>query len=345
MILLALVAVILTTAAVALVGWKLAGLPIAAAIALGAIVAPPDAAAAAAVLDQFRPPRRIMAILQGESLLNDATALLIYRMAVVAAAGPLLLGSAVPMVALSAIGSVVLGYVLARLFGVIIRRVDDPASATILQFVGTFGVWILADRIGLSAIITLVVYAMTIARTAPRETPARNRVSSYSVWETAVFVLNVLAFVMMGLQARPIIERLSGGDMAGALLFAGAVLLTVIVVRLAWVLGCGALIRSFGFGDQETSGEAKGLSAAAWRDPGSSPFWRARRRQRGEVRHRQREHRRGDRRVDRARVSMFLLGLVLLLLAPRAAEAVARTGRRQPLSRAGVGLLGSSCCP
>ena len=263
LILLALVAVILTTAAVALVGWKFAGLPIAAAIALGAIVAPPDAAAAAAVLDQFRPPRRIMAILQGESLLNDATALLIYRMAVVAAAGPLLLGSAVPMVALSAIGSMVLGYVLARLFGVIIRRVDDPASATILQFVGTFGVWMLADRIGLSAIITIVVYAMTIARTAPRDTPARNRVSSYSVWETAVFVLNVLAFVMMGLQARPIIERLSGGDMAGALLFAGAVLLTVIVVRLAWVLGCGALIRSLGL--RRSGGTRRGQRL--WRRP------------------------------------------------------------------------------
>ena len=134
-----------------------------------------------------------------------------------------------------------------------------PASATILQFVGTFGVWILADRIGLSAIITIVVYAMTIARTAPRDTPASNRVSSYSVWETAVFVLNVLAFVMMGLQARPILERLSGGDMAGALLFAGAVLLTVIVVRLAWVLGCGALIRSFGSGDREAPGEAEGF--------------------------------------------------------------------------------------
>ena len=259
LILLALVAVILTTGAVAMVGWKLAGLPIAAAIALGAIVAPPDAAAAAAVLDQFRPPHRIMAILQGESLLNDATALLIYRMAVVAAAGPLLLGDAVPMVALSAIGSLVLGYVLARLFAVIIKRVDDVASATILQFVGTFGIWILADRIGLSAIITIVVYAITIARTAPRDTPARNRVSSYSVWETAVFVLNVLAFVMMGLQARPIIERLSGGDMTGALLFAGAVLLTVIAVRMAWVLGCGALLRSLGSGDGETPGDATGF--------------------------------------------------------------------------------------
>ena len=82
---LVLVAVVLTTAAVAFVGWAIAGLPIAAAIALGAIVAPPDAAAASAVLNQLKPPRRIMAILQGESLLNDATALLIYRMAVVAA--------------------------------------------------------------------------------------------------------------------------------------------------------------------------------------------------------------------------------------------------------------------
>jgi len=86
---------------VALIGWELAGLPLAAAIALGAIVAPPDAAAAAAVLRQFRPPRRLMAVLQGESLLNDATALLAYRMAVVAATGVLVLASAIPILALS----------------------------------------------------------------------------------------------------------------------------------------------------------------------------------------------------------------------------------------------------
>src|SRR5262245_55414439 len=93
---LAVFAVIVTTAAVALVGWTLAGLPIAAAVALGAIVAPPDAIAAAAVLGQLRPPRRIVAILQGESLLNDATALLIYRLAVAAAAGTLMVTSALP---------------------------------------------------------------------------------------------------------------------------------------------------------------------------------------------------------------------------------------------------------
>src|SRR5262245_12366822 len=234
---LAVAAVIVTTAAVALVGWKLAGLPIAAAIALGAIVAPPDAAAATAVLGQLRPPRRIMAILQGESLLNDATALLIYRVAVTAAAGALVLTSALPLLALSAIGSVVAGYVLARLYLVATRPVSDAASAIVLQFVSAFGVWILADRLQLSAIITMVVYAMTLARSAPRRTTARNRVSSYSVWETAVFVLNVLAFVLMGLQARPILGRLSAESWTEPLLLAAAVLATVIVVRLLWVLG------------------------------------------------------------------------------------------------------------
>jgi monovalent cation/hydrogen antiporter len=240
---LAVVAVLVTTAAVALIGWKLAGLPLAAAIALGAIVAPPDAAAAAAVLKQFRPPRRIMAVLQGESLLNDATALLIYRMAVVAATGTFVLGSAAPMLALSVAGSVVAGYGLARLFLLAMTRVTDAATSTILQFIGTFGVWILADRVGLSAIVTMVVYAITLARSAPRTTTPRNRVSSYSVWETAVFVLNVLAFVLMGLQARPILNRLSEEGRVDALLLGAAVLVTVIVIRLAWVLAAGFFVR------------------------------------------------------------------------------------------------------
>jgi Na+/H+ antiporter len=241
---LAFVAVVLTTAAVALVGWKLAGLPPAAAVALGAIVAPPDAVAAAAVLGQFRPPRRIVAILQSESLLNDATALLIYRAAMIATAGSFVLSSAAPMLVLSALGSLFAGYVFARLSLLAIIRMRDPASATILQFVGTFGVWILADWLGLSAIITMVVYAMTLARYAARRTPARNRISSYSVWETAVFVLNVLAFVLMGLQVRPILSRLSGESRLDALVLAAAVLATVILVRLAWVLAGGAMIRA-----------------------------------------------------------------------------------------------------
>ncbi|RJT38945.1 sodium:proton antiporter [Mesorhizobium waimense] len=240
---LALGAVIFTTAAVAFVGWKLAGLPIAAAIALGAIVAPPDAVAASAVLGQFKVPHRITAILQGESLLNDATALLIYRLAVSATLGSIMLSNAIPTILLSTIGSLVAGYLLGRFSLLTLTRIEDAASSTVVQFAGTFGVWILADRLGLSAIITIVVYAMTIARTAPRLMSARRRVSTYSVWESAVFVLNVLAFVLMGLQARSIVGRLAGEGQAEAFVFAATVLAVVIVSRLVWVMSYGVIIR------------------------------------------------------------------------------------------------------
>jgi CPA1 family monovalent cation:H+ antiporter len=252
LLLLALGAVVFTTVVVAFVGWKMAGLPIAAAIALGAIVAPPDAVAASAVLGQFKVPHRITAILQGESLLNDATALLIYRLAVSAALGSIMLSNAIPVILLSTIGSLIAGYLLGRLSLLTLTRIEDAASSTVVQFAGTFGVWILADKLGLSAIITIVVYAITLARSAPRRMSARRRVSTYSVWESAVFVLNVLAFVLMGLQARSIVGRLSGEGQGEAFLFAATVLVVVIVTRLVWVASYVAIIRWFArFGGED----------------------------------------------------------------------------------------------
>ena len=84
---------------------------------------------------------------------------------------------------------------------------DIPISI-LLQFISTFAVWILAERIGLSAIITVVCYAMTLARHVPAGRDARHRIASYAVWEVTVFVLNVLAFVLIGLQLRAIVMRL-----------------------------------------------------------------------------------------------------------------------------------------
>src|SRR5262245_48680723 len=170
------VAVGLTTAAVAWVGWWLGGLPIAAAVALGAIVAPPDAAAAAAVLGRLRLPRRILHLLQGESLLNDATALVVYRIAVGAAVGTVTLGGAWPIVTLMAVGSPIAGWLLARLYLLGTARVRDAASFTVLTFVGTFGVWMLAARVNLSPIITIVAYGMTLSQQVSYRGTARNRI-------------------------------------------------------------------------------------------------------------------------------------------------------------------------
>jgi monovalent cation/hydrogen antiporter len=261
---LVLVAVVLTTIAVAVVGYVFAGLPLAAAIALGAIVAPPDAVAAAAVLGQLRPPRRTMAILQSESLLNDATALLIYRAAVMSAGGSFVLATAAPLFLLAAVGSIVAGYAAARLLLRLMPLIDDPASATILQFVAVFGLWIGADNLRLSAVITVVAFAMTIARGSPRRMSARNRISSYSVWETAVFVLNVLAFVLMGLQARPILDRLANGNQHDAFVLAGATLVTSIAVRLLWVLGSGAATRAWRGAQAEPGSDMRSDLLIGW---------------------------------------------------------------------------------
>src|SRR6516162_5227176 len=146
---LVLMAVGLTTGAVAVVAHALTGMPWAAAIALGAIVAPPDAAAATVVLRQVNLPHRIVTILEGESLLNDASALLIYRVAVTAmAAGSITLSSAAPTFVLSVMGSVIVGPLLAIAYMrsvALLHKSGDAPSNIILQFIGTFGVWLLAD--------------------------------------------------------------------------------------------------------------------------------------------------------------------------------------------------------
>jgi len=158
-----------TTLGVALVARMLMpGLPWAPAIALGAVVAPPDAAAATAVLRPLRPPHRILTILEGESLLNDASALLIYRLAVGAvAANGFSIGAVAPTFLFAVAGSVIVGPALGWITMRWTNRVQDVPTAVILQFVTTLGVWILADSIGLSGVLTMVCFAITVARTAP----------------------------------------------------------------------------------------------------------------------------------------------------------------------------------
>jgi CPA1 family monovalent cation:H+ antiporter len=243
---LAVVLVLLTTVAVAWAGVALGGLPVAAAIALGAIVAPPDAAAAAAVLRDFNLPRRTVAVLQGESLLNDAVALLVFGLAVSAAVSP---GSAwdslVPRLLIAVPGGAVLGVLCAQLSMRVFQKLAGTLSLIIVQFLTTFGTWILAERLQLSPIVAVVALAGVTARYMPSRTSARDRVNTYAVWATVVFVLNVLAFLLMGLQARDILNQLHSDALVHALAFAGIVLAIVIGVRLAYVMLYGFVLRLF----------------------------------------------------------------------------------------------------
>jgi Na+/H+ antiporter len=251
---LALGAVFLTIIAVAVIARALVpDLPWWAAIALGAIVAPPDAAAATAVLKQLRPPHRLLVILEGESLFNDASALLIYRFAVGATITGVFSGwvFAATLVVVC-IGSVVLAFVLAKLVAFATARITDVPTAVVFQFCGTFAVWMLAELLHLSPILTMVLFAMFISRSTGLG-GARIRVPSYAVWEVAVFVLNVLAFILVGLQLRQIVERTEWTRYLGV---AAGVSVGVVVTRLAWVSGAALLSRwrrgSRGTGDERT---------------------------------------------------------------------------------------------
>jgi CPA1 family monovalent cation:H+ antiporter len=235
---LAIAAVVLTIIAVAVVTHRIVpGISWPAAMTLGAIVAPPDASAAVAVLRRLRPPHRLVVILEGESLFNDASALLAYRIAATAAMTGVIAGwSVVPLFLLTCGGGVVAGILLARFYLWATRRVQDIPISVMLQFIGTFGVWLLASRVGLSSIITMIAYAMTIARRVPARVDARHRISSYAVWDVAVFVLNVLAFVLIGLQLRAIRTRVPDSQWHVYLWSAAAVCGTVILVRFIWVI-------------------------------------------------------------------------------------------------------------
>jgi Na+/H+ antiporter len=241
---LALGAVALTIVVVALVAHALVpGMSWPVAIALGAIVAPPDAAAATTVLKQLRPPNRLLVILEGESLFNDASALLVYRLAVGATVAAFSGWSVLPMLLVVTVGSIVLALVLSRLTLLVIARIRDVATAVVFQFCGTFFVWILAEQLHLSGIITTVVYAMAASRHASEIVPARIRIPSWAVWEVAVFVLNVLAFILVGFQLKSIAARATLATGAQYATVAAVVLVAVIVARIAWVTGAAAFSR------------------------------------------------------------------------------------------------------
>ncbi len=346
---LVLVAVALTVAAVALVARHLVpDMPWAVAIALGAIVAPPDPVSATAVLGPLSPPRRLMVILEGEGLLNDASALLIYRYAVGVALGTALTAAnAVPLFLANSVGSLLLGWVLARLYMLLTRRITDLAIAVVTQFVATFVVWIAAEKLGVSPVLTLVTYAVVLARLAPGHLGAENRRGSYAVWEVAVYVLNALAFILIGLQLQEIGRSIDGG-FAPYAWFGLAILATVIVVRLAWTFVYNAVARLV----QRADG-AGGAADAGGAQLQERPRGRLVRHARpADARHRpgaSRSRGRHDLPAPRPRHRRGLLGRARHAGDPRLdarpAHALAQPLRRRPLrARARVRAPGSDPC-
>jgi monovalent cation/hydrogen antiporter len=227
--------VLVTTAAVAVLAHAVFGLPLAVAVVLGAIVAPPDPVAAVAVTSRLGAPRRLATILEGEGLLNDATALVVYRVAVAAAvSGSFSIGEAGVELVVSAVGGTLVGLAIGWAGGRILRRVDDAAVENTVKLLLPYGTWLAAERLHASGVLAVLACGLLMARNWGSISSGA-RLQARQLWDWLVFVLEGLSFVLIGLQLRTVIAGIEGRSLADLALAALLLNLLVIAVRLAWV--------------------------------------------------------------------------------------------------------------
>jgi CPA1 family monovalent cation:H+ antiporter len=211
-------------------------MPWAVAFALGAIVSPTDAGATSAMLSGMRLPRRVVSVTEGESLVNDATGLVLYKFAVAAAmTGAFSIGEALLEFSWLAVGGVAFGVAIGWLFVRIHRRLDDTQTEIMLSIVLPYSAYLIADALGLSAVLAVVAAGLVRGRHAPEAFSPEARLTARAVWTIFAFLINTLIFILIGLQLPQILGRLedySGWTLAG---YATAVSATAIVARLAWV--------------------------------------------------------------------------------------------------------------
>jgi Na+/H+ antiporter len=229
--------VLFTTVVVAVVARALVpDLPWAAAFALGAIVAPPDAVAATSIFQRLGVPRRIVTILEGESLVNDATALVAYRFAVAAVlTGAFSLAEAGLTLLVVGAGGVLLGLAGGWLARIATSRVDDPVFSTVISFLAPAGIYVPAEMLGLSGVLAAVTGGIVLGRAAPRALSSEVRVASASAWAVLLFLINGAVFVLIGLQLPTVLEGIGDRSAAELLWLAVAISITAIVARIAWV--------------------------------------------------------------------------------------------------------------
>ncbi len=207
------------------------------AFAIGAVVAPPDAVAATAIGRRIGLPRRIVTLLEGESLLNDATALVALNTAIGAATVTVTWKVVGLDFVIAAGGGVLVGLVFFLGIGFIRKHVTDPVIDTGLSFLTPFAAYVAAEEIQASGVISVVVAGLLLGHRSPILQTAQSRISERLTWRSIAFLLESSVFLLIGLQARTIIGDAFGGDVTTATIFAvcSATLVGVIVIRLVWV--------------------------------------------------------------------------------------------------------------
>lgn len=221
-----------------LVWWVFPDLSFAAAVAVGAVVSPPDAVAATAVGRRLGLPPRLLTILEGEGLVNDATALVLLRTAVAATAGVFTFWDAVGSFAYAVTGAAAVGVLVAAVTVWLRASIDDPVATTAISFAVPFLAFLPAERIGASGVLAVVVAGLITGAQAPRRFTSQDRIAERTIWRTVLLVLENGVFLVMGYQLMTLVraEQTSDVGLWTAVGIGLAVTAALLVVRTAFVL-------------------------------------------------------------------------------------------------------------
>jgi Na+/H+ antiporter len=223
------------------------GLPWAAAFALGAIVSPPDAIAATAIIRRLGVPHRIEAILEGESLVNDATALVALQFAIAALlTGTFSLGDAAIRFTWVAAGGIAFGLLVGLVMRWVQSHLDDPPIQITVSLLTPFVAYLPAERLHVSGVLATVAAGIFLGWHSPVILTARYRLQAFAFWEMVVFLLNGFIFIVIGLQLPGILHALSGESLIGPIVTAIIVSSAVVLVRIIWVIPATYLPRMLG---------------------------------------------------------------------------------------------------
>ncbi len=252
--------VLVTMAAVALVAHAvIPALPWAAAFALGAIVSPTDPLAAGAIMRRLGAPRRMISVLEGEGLFNDATALVAYRVAVTAAvAGSFSLAHAGITFVTGAAGGIAIGALVGRLAAEIRKRTPDEQLNITLSLLTGYAAYVPAQALGASGVLAAVSAGIYMGLRGPHILPARTRLQGYYVWDTLDFLVNAVLFVLIGLQLHHIIDGLPSQPAGSLAVYAAAVTAVVVITRLLWFFTTPYIVFAL---DPDTRASDRGIGA------------------------------------------------------------------------------------
>jgi monovalent cation/hydrogen antiporter len=241
--------VVVTALGVGLITWLILPVSFPVAFALGAVVSPPDAIAATTIARRVGLPRRLVTILEGESLVNDATAITCLRVAIAAIGGTFTAASATVGFLIAALGGVAVGVIVALIVVPIRVRITQPVFDTAISLLVPFAAYLPAETLNVggfhgSGVISVVTAGLILGHKSPVIQSGQSRLSERVNWATIEFLLENTVFLLIGLQARSIIEANSQSDLSALQIagFCAAVLGGVILIRLLWVLGTRPLL-------------------------------------------------------------------------------------------------------